>query len=139
MRGGTQSAKSRPRKARARKSDKKAGSRKPWGTRPATSCLRWWPERWTGAPAPPPSSGAGEGGEFLGIIGNTRPGILEEVGERFRALVARCSLDRRPDLRVTISVGGTYALADDTVASLADRMLYGAKAQGRDRVCVTGS
>jgi len=79
------------------------------------------------------------GEEFLGIASHAQPDMLAEIGERFRALVQQSSIDAPMRLHVTLSIGGTAACPDDTVASIvgrADRMLYRAKAEGRNRVCV---
>jgi diguanylate cyclase (GGDEF)-like protein/PAS domain S-box-containing protein len=79
------------------------------------------------------------GEEFLGIISHLQPHLLSEVGERFRALVQQSSIEAPVRLSVTLSVGGACALPHDTLATIvdrADRMLYRAKADGRNRICV---
>jgi diguanylate cyclase (GGDEF)-like protein/PAS domain S-box-containing protein len=79
------------------------------------------------------------GEEFLGVISHAESQTLAEIGERFRALVEQSSIEIPVLLRVTLSVGGACASPDDTVASLvarADRMLYRAKTEGRNRVCI---
>jgi diguanylate cyclase (GGDEF)-like protein/PAS domain S-box-containing protein len=80
------------------------------------------------------------GEEFGAIISHVDLAQLQLVAEKFRAMVAASDL-RLPgqDLRVTISIGAAVAEADDTALTLlrrADRSLYEAKHQGRNRVCV---
>jgi len=78
------------------------------------------------------------GEEFLGLIRNVDPGALCQIGERYRSLVRESKLFREPEpIGVTISVGAALARAGDSLDSLlqrADRNLYFAKTEGRDRV-----
>jgi diguanylate cyclase (GGDEF)-like protein/PAS domain S-box-containing protein len=79
------------------------------------------------------------GEEFLGIVGHTQQPMIAEIGERFRALVQESSIESPVRLQVTLSIGCASARADDTAESIvarADRMLYRAKREGRNRVCV---
>jgi diguanylate cyclase (GGDEF)-like protein/PAS domain S-box-containing protein len=80
------------------------------------------------------------GEEFLVLLGNTDASLLPDIGERFRALIERSALSGPEDsVRVTVSIGGTVGLADDTVETLvrrADQKLYEAKQSGRNRICI---
>jgi diguanylate cyclase (GGDEF)-like protein/PAS domain S-box-containing protein len=81
------------------------------------------------------------GEEFAAIITNVREDDLRKVAEKFRVMVESSSLrDSSSDvLQVTVSVGGTMAKPNETVADLmkrTDEMLYTAKKTGRNRVWV---
>jgi diguanylate cyclase (GGDEF)-like protein/PAS domain S-box-containing protein len=74
------------------------------------------------------------GDEFVAIIHNTQPKVLQDIAERFRMLVEQSSMD---SLKVTISIGGTLALKDDDSESAvrrADGNLYKAKNSGKNCV-----
>jgi diguanylate cyclase (GGDEF)-like protein len=80
------------------------------------------------------------GEEFLMVVPGAASEDLEELGERIRRAVAATELmdgDRR--VTVTVSIGGA-AYPERDVASAtelvdaADKSLYEAKQQGRDRV-----
>lgn len=78
------------------------------------------------------------GEEFLALL----PGIdargLQVTAERVRMLVANSWLQHGPQqIGVTVSVGATLAVAGETagdVVDRADRLMYRAKASGRNRV-----
>jgi diguanylate cyclase (GGDEF)-like protein/PAS domain S-box-containing protein len=78
------------------------------------------------------------GEEFLVICPRIDAALLVSLAERLKALVATAAVvgeDRV--LRSTISVGATLAQPGDTPESLvarADKLMYAAKASGRDRV-----
>jgi diguanylate cyclase (GGDEF)-like protein len=77
------------------------------------------------------------GEEFVAIIGNTPLPMLKDVGERLRMLVERSGLKGAQEIQVTISVGGTVAIPEDSIESLirrADDKLYEAKRAGRNCV-----
>ncbi len=84
------------------------------------------------------SLGRWGGEEFLAVITNTTEESLRTTAERGRKLVAASSLESEPDsIQVTVSIGATMARPEDTVESLvkrADRLVYRAKARGRNRV-----
>jgi diguanylate cyclase (GGDEF)-like protein len=78
------------------------------------------------------------GEEFAMCCRSTGVVQAAELGERIRARIAArpFAYDGRP-VPVTVSVGVAQARAEDTVEALidrADRMLYRAKREGRDRV-----
>jgi diguanylate cyclase len=80
------------------------------------------------------------GGEEFGVFlpGATRKQGLE-VGERIRGLVAGMPLAAAGNARLTISIGGVsfrQAVSYDDLFKVADRCLYQAKDEGRDRVCI---
>jgi diguanylate cyclase (GGDEF)-like protein/PAS domain S-box-containing protein len=79
------------------------------------------------------------GDEFIAVIANAKPETLGEIGERFRSLVEHTGLATPVAVKVTISIGGTLAVPEDTVSSLvrrADQNLYRAKESGRNRICL---
>jgi diguanylate cyclase (GGDEF)-like protein/PAS domain S-box-containing protein len=78
------------------------------------------------------------GEEFLLIAPNVSVKMLEAIAERLRALVAQSALPL-PDgeLRVTVSIGGLVTEGRSTADELveyADRLMYQAKAAGRNCV-----
>ncbi len=80
------------------------------------------------------------GEEFLALVPNVKIHNLRRVAERYRALVARSQVDcNQKKLYITASLGGTMVQPGDDLNSLvdrADRNLYQAKEQGRDRTVV---
>lgn len=80
------------------------------------------------------------GDEFVAIVNHANTQTLNLVAERCRSLVSQTRIARPSGaLNVTISVGGTVAQSNDTPESLlqrADSVMYGSKAQGRDRANV---
>lgn len=83
------------------------------------------------------------GEEFAIILPNCPPSFGLTVAERMREQVADLKLDVSPSQRigVTISVGGAFAPQWVRSSSLlwmerADRQLYRAKAEGRNRTCL---
>ena len=79
------------------------------------------------------------GEEFVIILNNLNPDFLAESANRLRTLVERSLLIEEDDeINVTVSIGATLALAEDSVESVlkrADQLLYQSKANGRN--CVT--
>jgi diguanylate cyclase (GGDEF)-like protein/PAS domain S-box-containing protein len=80
------------------------------------------------------------GEEFVVVLANTDAARLESVAERFRVLVQE-SVVTAGDAEhvVTVSIGGTQALAGDTVDTLvarADALMYRSKQAGRNRVTI---
>lgn len=79
------------------------------------------------------------GEEFIGIIPNITEGDLENLGNRMRNLVRNSYLTHNDKkLQVTVSVGATIAMGNDSLESLIERvdtLLYQSKAAGRD--CLT--
>jgi diguanylate cyclase (GGDEF)-like protein/PAS domain S-box-containing protein len=81
------------------------------------------------------------GEEYVAVIANIEAEELFVTANRCRALVEQSSLPSKPLLKVTISVGATLALADDTVSTLvkrADELMYQSKKAGRNCVTVDG-
>jgi diguanylate cyclase (GGDEF)-like protein/PAS domain S-box-containing protein len=84
------------------------------------------------------SVGRWGGEEFVGLFPNVDLAGLTRIAERLRALIAATAIpleDR--ELTVTASVGGTLGLPQDSRFSLverADRAMYRAKKEGRNRI-----
>ena len=83
------------------------------------------------------------GEEFAIILPNCRPVFGLAVAERIRKAVAALSVPVSPllSLKVTISIGGAYApewvrSTTDLWIERADKQLYRAKSEGRDKVCL---
>lgn len=80
------------------------------------------------------------GEEFIAVAPNIHHIELQELGERFRALVETSTRTISKDqLRVTMSVGATLSRTDDTVSAIvarADKLMYESKQRGRNRVTV---
>ncbi len=80
------------------------------------------------------------GEEFVGIIRNVDHQLLGKVGERFRMLVQKTRIENfQTPFSVTISVGATLALPEDTpeaVIARADEYLYQSKRNGRNRMTI---
>lgn len=78
------------------------------------------------------------GEEFVGIIRNVDYQLLGKVGERFRMLVEKTRIENsHTPFSVTISVGATLAIDEDTPESVierADEYLYESKKNGRNRL-----
>jgi diguanylate cyclase (GGDEF)-like protein/PAS domain S-box-containing protein len=78
------------------------------------------------------------GEEFVSIIRNVDADNLHNVAERFRIMVEKSRVSHNDEtLNVTISLGGTLALAGDTPEAIirrADDMMYESKNSGRNRV-----
>ncbi|MFH1995606.1 MAG: sensor domain-containing diguanylate cyclase [Candidatus Omnitrophota bacterium] len=79
------------------------------------------------------------GEEFVGIIVNVDKDELRYIAERLRLLVSQSTLSEGSHvLRVTVSIGATIALENDSSHSImkrADRLMYKSKAAGLN--CVT--
>ncbi|SDJ18269.1 diguanylate cyclase (GGDEF) domain-containing protein [Pseudomonas delhiensis] len=83
------------------------------------------------------------GEEFVILLQVASPQELRQVAERLRERVAELDIEHlhRPDrlCRLTISLGGGLsdgAAGPDELLARCDRLLYQAKQQGRDRVCL---
>ena len=81
------------------------------------------------------------GEEFVGIVRNVNAANLKHMGQRLRRLVEKSFLlaDDGDKLRVTISLGATMALPEDTIHSLlqrADTLMYQSKAAGKNRLTI---
>jgi len=83
------------------------------------------------------------GEEFAVVLPNCLVSVGEAVAERIRLTIESLTIPISPSLsvRATISIGGAYAPAwVRSTAPLwierADTLLYQAKAQGRNRVCI---
>jgi len=79
------------------------------------------------------------GEEFIGIIRNVNGQDLERFGNRVRLLIENSYITHKNEkLHVTISIGATLVIENDTIDSLikrADALLYKSKAAGRN--CLT--
>jgi len=81
------------------------------------------------------------GGEEFGItVPDVDVAVLRSIADRMCSLVGRTTVRAGGrDLAVTVSIGGTSAVAGDTPATVferADRALYVAKEEGRNRVVI---
>ncbi|MBJ6800908.1 sensor domain-containing diguanylate cyclase [Geomonas propionica] len=80
------------------------------------------------------------GEEFVGIIRNVTAANLKHMGQRLRRLVEKSfALVEGEPLRVTISIGATMAVENDTVQTLlsrADALMYQSKAAGKNRLTI---
>ena len=81
------------------------------------------------------------GEEFLLVLPGVEPGRLEAVLEKLRRLVESSHLDADgTPVRVTLSLGGTMALPEDTPEALLERvdaLMYESKRSGGNRVTVS--
>ncbi len=80
------------------------------------------------------------GDEFVVLLSPCDPETLGRIARRIRESVEQES--RKTGTAVTVSVGGYFALPgdnSDTILRHADRALYQAKHEGRNRVCITVS
>jgi len=80
------------------------------------------------------------GDEFVVLLSPCDPETLNRIALRIRESVEQES--RKTGTRVTVSIGGYFALpgdSTDTILRQADRALYQAKDEGRNRVCITTS
>jgi diguanylate cyclase (GGDEF)-like protein/PAS domain S-box-containing protein len=80
------------------------------------------------------------GEEFVGIIRNVDAPHLEEIGQRLRELIGNSALPYQDRvLQVTVSIGATLALVEDSIESLvhrADALMYTSKQLGRNRLTI---
>ena len=81
------------------------------------------------------------GEEFVVLLINPKTEALFNLADRLRRLVENSELtnDNGEKLQVTVSIGATAALKDDTVESLihrADKLMYDSKRLGRNQVSV---
>ena len=78
------------------------------------------------------------GEEFLVILAGTTLEGLRASAERFRMLISETAVPApKGELRITVSMGGTLMLRDDTDQSVikrADELMYQSKMDGRNRV-----
>ena len=83
------------------------------------------------------------GEEFVVVLPACQPAFGQAVAERIRRAVENTSIPISPnlDLRVTISIGGAFALqwirsTTELWIDRADQQLYQAKTTGRNRLCL---
>lgn len=78
------------------------------------------------------------GEEFIAVIRNVTPDKLCNIAERLRLLIEGAYLfHNNKKLQVTISIGATMAMVDDSIEKIvkrADEQLYISKDNGRNRV-----
>lgn len=78
------------------------------------------------------------GEEFVIILSDVSPGLLKEIAERVRMIIANSYLPVAGDkIAVTASLGGTLAVPGDTPESIiarADQLMYASKGRGRNTV-----
>ncbi len=76
------------------------------------------------------------GEEFVVLVVNINQELLFSLGEKLRRLIEQSSLDlKSSQVKVTVSIGATLALPDDTVSTLikrADSLMYKCKKSGRN-------
>lgn len=82
------------------------------------------------------------GEEFLIILDLSDGAPAVEIAERLRRSIAALDIEHEPRISVTASIGlcvRTPGMTADwgEIVTIADRRLYSAKAQGRNRVCAT--
>lgn len=83
------------------------------------------------------------GEEFAAVLPNCPPAFGQGIGERIRARIERCAIEIAPqrEIRVSVSVGGAFAppwvrSSPKWWFERADRQLYRAKSEGRNRACL---
>ncbi len=80
------------------------------------------------------------GEEFLILLPEINPAYLQTVAQKLRMLVEATKIKwENQEIRVTISIGATSVLPNDTSAELiqrADDLMYQSKTNGRNRVTV---
>jgi diguanylate cyclase (GGDEF)-like protein/PAS domain S-box-containing protein len=78
------------------------------------------------------------GEEFIGIIRNINGKDLESLGKRMCSLIAESYiLHDQKKLKITVSIGGTLGIKNDTIEEIikrADKALYASKIDGKNRV-----
>lgn len=82
------------------------------------------------------------GEEYVAVIANIECEELVVTANRCRALVEHSSIPAAPRVNITISLGATLALPEDTVGTLmqrADGLMYQSKKAGRNCVTVDDS
>ena len=78
------------------------------------------------------------GDEFLILLQNCDPTLLDQLGERLRATVEQTRLENSLLPPLTLSAGSCIARPEQTLEQIlacADLALYRAKAEGRNRYC----
>ncbi|HHT9110357.1 MAG TPA: diguanylate cyclase [Candidatus Brocadiaceae bacterium] len=80
------------------------------------------------------------GDEFIAVNITNNEKVLYSVANKLRALVEQSSISIGPNtIRVTISIGATLAMHNDTVDALmkrADGLMYQSKVAGRNRISI---
>ena len=84
--------------------------------------------------------GRWSGEEFVALVSGVDKMQLYAVASRLRSMVERASLfNAESVIKVTISVGATLAVREDTIQSLmkrADNLMYASKKSGKNKVTI---
>lgn len=105
------------------------------------ACLRTVAENLMADMRPPQFLSRYGGEEFIAVLPNTGLDQAMRIAERMRQMVERLTVEAESiQLQITVSIGVAFAEPPneqpDQLIARADRALYQAKAEGRNRVCL---